>query len=78
MAIARSEKCGRPTKNIKPPPYSEKRYFPVGHPNSGVVCGTVACENDAVIWLKADEELEYEKGQRVFGIHTHTAKVRVQ
>lgn len=78
MAIARCEKCGRPIKNVKPPAYSEKPYLPVGHPRSGVVCGTVGCENDAVIWLKTDEEAEYTRGQRIFGIKTHTAKVRVQ
>ena len=78
MAIARCEKCGKPTKNVKPPGYSEKPYAPAGHPNSGVVCGTIGCENDAVIWLKLDEELQYKNGQRVFGIHTQTAKVRLQ
>jgi len=78
VATARCEKCGRPTQNVKPPGYSEKPYFPVGHPTSGVVCGTVGCENDALIWQKTDEELEYRNGQRIFGIKTHTAKIRVQ
>lgn len=78
MAIVRCEKCGRPTKNPKPPAYSTTPYSPVGHPESGVVCGTVGCENPGIVWLKPDEEREYHNGQRVFGIHTHTAKVRVQ
>ena len=78
MAIARCEKCGRPIKHVKAPPYSPKPYPPVGHPNSGVVCGTVSCGNAGLIWLKRDEEERYEAGQRVFSIRTHTAKVRVQ
>jgi len=78
MAIARCEKCGRPTRNVKPPGYSAKPYSPVGHPTSGVVCGTIGCENNALIWLKTDEELQYKKGQRIFGISTNAAKIRVQ
>lgn len=78
MAIARCEKCGRPNKNVKPPGYSEKPYFPVGHPNSGVVCGTPPCDNPALLWLKLDEERDYQKGLRVFGMKTHTVKIRVQ
>lgn len=78
MALARCEKCGKPTHNVKPPGYSEKPYQPVGHPNSGIVCGTVGCDNSALIWLKADEVLKYKKGQRIFGISTNAAKVRVQ
>ena len=35
-------------------------------------------ENDALIWLKLDEAQAYQRGQRVFEIQTHTAKVRVQ
>lgn len=77
MAIARCEACGKPTQNIKPPGYSETPHPPAGHPNSGVVCGKPGCENSAFIWLKRNEEAEYQAGQRVFRIHTHTAKVRV-
>jgi hypothetical protein len=31
-----------------------------------------------LIWLKQHEEEQYEQGQRVFEIHTQTAKIRVQ
>jgi hypothetical protein len=79
MAIARCEKCGKPTGgNVKPPGYSDQSYRPTGHPSSGVVCGKPQCENDALIWLKTDEVEAYQQGQRVFEIHTQTAKVRVQ
>src|SRR5256885_1199566 len=52
MAIARCERCGKPTQNVKPPGYSSNPYLPVGHPSSGVVCGKPGCENSALIWLK--------------------------
>jgi hypothetical protein len=77
MAIARCETCGRPTAN-KPPEYAEHPHLPVGHPNSGVVCGSRGCANPAQIWLKLDEEERYRAGERIFGIHTYTAKVAVQ
>jgi hypothetical protein len=51
----------------------------VGHPSSGIVCGRQNCENNAVIWLKADEGQAYQRGQRVFVLaNTNAAKVRLQ
>jgi len=62
MALARCEKCGKPTGgNVKPPGYSDQPYLPVGHPASGVVCGKPDCENDGLIWLKADEVQAYQR-----------------
>ncbi len=78
MAISRCEKCGKPALHVKPPGYADRPFPPVGHPNSGLVCGKVGCEEPGLIWLKKDEERRYQEGQRVFGIHTQTAKVRVQ
>jgi len=78
MAIVRCEKCGRPTKHVKPPGYSEMTHLPIGWPETAAICGTVGCENSGFVWLKQDEERDYQKGQRVFSIHTQTAKVRVQ
>ncbi|MGB2890637.1 MAG: hypothetical protein WBC04_23340 [Candidatus Acidiferrales bacterium] len=79
MAIARCEKCGKPTgPNVKPPGYSKQPYLPVGHPSSGVICGKPDCENAGLIWLKVDEAQAYQLGQRVFEFSTHTAKVCVQ
>ena len=76
MAIARCADCGRPIAN-KPPQYSSN-HLPVGHPESGVICGTKNCEKPATIWLKADEEQEYQNGQRIFDIRTNSAKVKVR
>jgi hypothetical protein len=79
MAIARCEKCGKPTgASVKPPGYSKQPYFPVGYPASGIVCGKPHCENDGLIWLKVDEVQAYRRGQRIFSILTQAAKVRVQ
>jgi hypothetical protein len=78
MAIARCKTCGKPSQNVKPPGYSDEPYLPVGYPSSGVVCGRPDCENDALIWLKTDEAEAHLRGQRVFEIHTQTAKVRVK
>jgi hypothetical protein len=75
MALARCEKCGRPTKNVSPPAHSAQPYPPVNHPDSGVVCGTVGCENAAVVWLKPQEVNPYQLGQRVFEFATNAAKV---
>jgi len=33
---------------------------PAGFPNSGIVCGSKSCENDAQVWLKANEEQLYQ------------------
>ena len=76
MAIARCEACGRPKAN-KPPDYGEAPHKPVGYPETGLVCGTKACENRALVWLKKDEEGQYQRGQRVFDLRTNSAKVRI-
>ena len=75
MAIARCERCDKPEGRDGGYVAS---HLPVGHPESGVVCGKAECENTAIMWLKEPEEKLYKKGKRVFEIHTRTAKVRVQ
>lgn len=78
MAIARCDLHGKPKHHVKAPGYSDVPHLPVGHHDSGVVCGKKGCERPAIVWLKRDEEARYEKGHRVFEIHTRTAKIRVQ
>lgn len=77
MAIARCESCGKPTRNTNGQ-YAPDPRRPVGHPNSGVVCGRPRCDNAALIWLKENEARAYEKGQRVFDFPTQAAKVRLE
>jgi hypothetical protein len=53
-----------------PPKGRTKNYVrqiePVGHPNSGLVCGGKYCENAGLICLEEEEATAYDKGQRVF------------
>jgi hypothetical protein len=67
MAIARCENCGCP-KGKKLNVYSPTAHYPVGHPNSGVVCGTANCNNPGLVWLLDHEQRAYSTppGQRIF------------
>jgi hypothetical protein len=75
-AIARCEQCGIPAGMIKT--CSTKKYFPVGYPESGLVCGISQCRNHAIVWLTLEDEEIYSRGERVFGMDTTTAKVKLQ
>jgi len=73
MAIARCENH-RPAGQK----YEYTQFaLPTGYPSSGVICGRVSCEESARLWLTSDEVAEHQAGKRVFGIRTHSAKVRV-
>jgi hypothetical protein len=74
MALARCDVCGSPKGRTDTYPYA---HSPVGHPNSGVVCGKRGCENQAYLWLTEEEQENYKQGQRVFYLPTDAAKVRV-
>ncbi len=56
VALVRRSSCG-----IKPPGRGGyKRTYvrsvlPVGHPNSGVICGSPSCNRPGLIWLEKDE-----------------------
>jgi hypothetical protein len=76
MALARCKECGVQHDRTTVI-YSGRAYYPVGHPNSGVVCGTKRCSNAAQIWLDTEEEKMYEKGLRVFDFKSNVAKVRL-
>ena len=41
-------------------PYSGP-YAPVGHPNSGLICGSTDCKKAGLVWLAAKEEKEYQQ-----------------
>ncbi|RUU96466.1 hypothetical protein LRP31_02215 [Mesorhizobium mediterraneum] len=74
MAIARctSHPITRDTKE----PY-QVHALPIGYPTTAAVCGRVGCEDPARIWLTPDEAKKHSAGQRVFGVKTHSVKVRV-
>lgn len=73
-AVARCEQCGIPAGLIKQ--YSTKKYFPIGYPESGLVCGSSQCRNYAIVWLTLEEEERYSKGERVFGMNTEKVKLQ--
>jgi len=73
MAIAR---CERHT------PTGTKRNYrayalPIGFPETAAICGRVGCEESARVWLTNDDQVAFQKGQRIFNIRTHSAKLRV-
>ena len=76
MAIVRCDQCGKPRKT-KIGTYV-RQCLPVGHPENGVICGRSNCKNPGKVWFKEHEDTLYESGERVFEIHTQTAKVKVQ
>ena len=76
MALARCEQCGQP-QGRKGNVYVA-RHQPVGHPNSGVVCGTAKCEGAGLVWLLVEEEEQYKKGQRVFEVPNAGVKLGVK
>lgn len=74
MSLARCKRCGQPEGRKHSYALS---VLPAGYPDTAAICGTVGCEEPAIIWLNQDEQKEYDTGQRVFGINTNTMKVRV-
>lgn len=74
MAIARCDE--HPIQRETKEPYKEYA-LPVGYPDTAAICGGVGCENAARIWLTPGEIKEHHAGQRVFGVKTHTVRVRV-
>jgi hypothetical protein len=74
MAIARCDKhpLARETKE----PYIGYA-LPIGYPATAAICGRVSCEEPARIWLTSDEGTQHAAGRRVFGVKTHSVKVRV-
>ncbi len=76
MALARCANhppSGRGTKT-----YSTTPHSPVGHPMSGVICGRQHCRSVALVWLTQEEEVEFQNGEYIFRLDTHTVKVAVQ
>jgi len=63
VALVRCERC-----RVKPPGRGKyKRTYvrhvqPVGHPNSGLVCGTPTCDEPGLIWLEEGEAQAYASG----------------
>ena len=52
--------------------------YPVGFPDTALVCGATDCAASALIWLETEEKLAYDQGERVFKSFTDTMKVRAR
>lgn len=78
MALIRCANCG-----VGPPGtgHVERNYvrsvYPVGHPESALVCGRRNCTQPGLIWLE-EESQDYNAGERVFRLQTGTVKVRAR
>lgn len=63
------------------PPSNSEKYarfaVSVGFSQTAAVCGRVECQRPARIWLTENDIQNYARGVRVFGLDTHTIKVRV-
>lgn len=72
MAIVRCE--------VHPPKGRKRSYvasvFPVGYPETAMVCGTASCEAPGLIWLEDWEKADYDRGVRIFHSFTGTMKMR--
>lgn len=49
---------------------------PLGYPETALVCGSMHCENPALIWLERHEKDAFDQGGRVFHAFTASMKVR--
>jgi hypothetical protein len=74
MALARCRTCGKPAGRKQD---YVAAAVPFGYLNTAAVCGSAGCEEPALIWLTGAEKAAFESGVRIFGLATHTMKVRV-
>jgi hypothetical protein len=78
MAIARCDKhtpSGTRHAGIK---YAYKAFaLPLGYPETAAICGREDCEGPARLWLTEPERADHQRGVRIFGIRTRSAKIRV-
>lgn len=60
--------------------YVRTPFIPVGHPNSGLVCGTKRWRSVPLVWLLTQEETLYEKGERIFELTggSRQTKLKIQ
>jgi len=79
MALVRCESCG-----VRPPGSGHftrtyvRNVRPLGHPHSGLICGTPTCKQPGLIWLEQDESDAYDAGERIFHLQTNTTRIRAQ
>lgn len=75
MALVRCHVHGRPRGRTQVYVLEVK---PVGFPQTAAICGLKRCENPGSVWLTAEEESAYEKGQRIFEVPNAAVKIKVE
>ena len=78
MAIARCDKHTPDGTRQAGTEYAYKAFaLPLGYPETAAICGREDCEGPARLWLTEPERADHQRGVRIFGIHTNSAKIRV-
>lgn len=72
MALVRCSDHGKP--KAKGEPYVDN-VRPIGFPDTAAICGSVNCQNPGLIWLKREEKIAYDRGERFFRLPSGTIKV---
>ncbi len=76
MALVRCQQHGHPKGRTAD--YVDVPAEPVGHPDSGVICGLKDCDNPGLVWLTREEYAAYQDGERIFGLATYAVKIKVR
>lgn len=51
--------------------------FPIGYPDTAVICDHEKCLCPARVWLDNDDHAHYDSGRRIFNISSNQLKVKV-
>jgi len=73
MALSRCNQCGKPlSTKITYIGY----VYPVGYPDTALICGKVDCGNPGVIWVIQSEMNNFNRNNPVFSGPTNMAKMK--
>jgi len=75
MALVRCEAHGRPQGRTQVYVLGVRA---VGFPQTAAMCGLKGCGNPGLVWLTAEEQAAYERGQRIFEVPNAAVKIRVE
>ena len=74
MALVRCDIHGKPRGTA-----CVAHRLPVGYPNqSAAICGRKGCTNPGVLWLKVNEDAQYQNGMRIFDLPPPAVRIMVQ
>jgi hypothetical protein len=75
MALARCK--DHPPDNTRTKSPYTAFALPLGHPNTGLICGRNKCRNAAYLWLNESEQGRYNEGARIFQVGSLAVKIQV-